>query len=200
MMFTRRFLRSIFKFLAASNWDEDLVQDTVKVFSENVIICQPPKTNLDFQLHFTDVFLEELAKVAGQNLNTDLLQIILGPFIEVLRKCGEARFRDHVVERIFKHLLRQSDPGINWQNEEFQQDDDEEDDDADEDEEEDEEGGDEEEEKLAESDEDEEMIAPEDPRAGGVHAVIPQLAVDYQALSEKMFDVGSEEGLKNKKS
>merc|ERR1711874_186330 len=49
-----------------------------------------------------------------------------------------------------------------------------------------------------ESDENEEMVAPEDPRAGGVHAVIPQLTVDYQGLSEKMFEIGSEEGLKNK--
>merc|ERR1711874_877246 len=49
-----------------------------------------------------------------------------------------------------------------------------------------------------ESDENEEMVAPEDPRAGGVHAVIPQLTVDYQGLSEVMFEVGSSEGLKNK--
>jgi len=196
MMFTRRFLRNSFKLLAASHWDQVLVQDTVQVFSENVILCLPPKTNVDFQLHFTDVFLEELAKVAGQNLNTDLLQIILGPFIEVLRKCVETRFRDHVVERIFKHLLRQSDPGINWQNEEFEQDD--EDENENEMEEEEEGGADEEDENPAESDEDEEMVAPEDPRAGGVHAVIPQLTVDYQGLSEKMFEIGSEEGLKNK--
>ena len=196
MMFTRRFLRHIFKFLAASHWDRGLVQETVKVFSENVILSRPPKTNVDFQLHFTDVFLEELAKVAGQTLNTDLLQIILGPFIEVLRKCSEARFRDHVVERIFKHLLRQSDPGINWQNEEFDQDGEDENE-AEEEEEDAENGSDEDEENPAESDEDEEMVAPEDPRAGGVHAVIPQLTVDYQSLSEKMFEVGSEDGLKN---
>ena len=192
MMFTRRFLRYIFKFLAASNWDEDLLQETVKVFSENVILCLPPKTNIDFQLHFTDVFLEELAKVAGQNLNTGLLQIILGPFIEVLRNCAETRLTDHVVERIFKHLLRQSDPGIDWQNEELQQDG------ETENEEEEESEAAEDEDNPAESDEDEEMVAPEDPRAGGVHAVIPQLTVDYQGLSEKMFEVGSEEGLKNK--
>merc|ERR1719397_2174436 len=49
----------------------------------------------------------------------------------------------------------------------------------------------------AESEEEAELVAPEDPRAGGVHAVIPQLAVDYQCLSVRMFEAGSEEGLKN---
>jgi len=190
MMLTRRFLRSAFKFLSASSWDQSLVEETVSVFRENVILCVPPKTSLDFQLHFIDVFLEELAKVAGQNLETKLLDIFLGPFIEIVRQSDEARLRDHVGERIFRHLLRQSDPGIKWQNEEF------EDDEAESGNEElnGEDAGDDEE---AESEEEAELVAPEDPRAGGVHAVIPQLAVDYQCLSVRMFEAGSEEGLKN---
>merc|ERR1719414_2370548 len=36
----------------------------------------------------------------------------------------------------------------------------------------------------------------DDPRAGGVHSVIPQLNVDYAKISSKMFDLGSEDGLK----
>ena len=36
--------------------------------------------------------------------------------------------------------------------------------------------------KEADSEEEAELVAPEDPRAGGVHAVIPQLAMDYQPL------------------
>ena len=27
----------------------------------------------------------------------------------------ETRLRDHVVQRIFQHLIRQSDPGIQWE-------------------------------------------------------------------------------------
>merc|ERR1711879_1038981 len=52
-------------------------------------------------------------------------------------------------------------------------------------------------------DEEEEVVEKEegvkvadDPRAGGVHSVIPQLSVNYLKLSERMFELGSEEGLK----
>ena len=190
MMFTRRFLRSSFKFLSSNSWDESLVKQTASIFQEDVILCLPPRTSVDFQLHFTDVFLEELAKVAGQNLSTDILDIFLLPFITVVRQCDEKRLRDHVVERIFNHLLRQSDPGIKWQNEEFEQEDEEE-------EELNEENTNEEDDGVESEQEEEEMVAPEDPRAGGVDAVIPQLSVDYLRLSEKMFELGSEEGVKN---
>ena len=197
MMLTRRFLRGSFRFLSARSWEESLVKEAADIFREDVMLCLPPRTSVDFQLHFTDVFLEELAKVAGQNLKTELLDILLTPFVDVVQQCEEERLREHVVERIFKHLIRQSDPGIKWQDEEFEQDsgneeDVDEEDGSDDDEEEGDKGdGD------GDSGEGDELVAPDDPRAGGVHAVIPQLAVDYQRISEMMFKVGSDEGIKS---
>ena len=111
MMFTRRFLRSSFKFLADNDWDEDLTKQLVEILKNDLVLSPDSKTNIGFRLHVTDVYLEELAKVAHDQLNTDILEMIIDPFFEAIKNSQEDRFRDHVVERIFKHLLRQSDPG-----------------------------------------------------------------------------------------
>ena len=112
MMFTRRFLRSSFKFLADKDWDEDLTKQLVDIIKNDLVLSSESKTNIGFRLHVTDVYLEELAKVAQDKLSTDVLEMIIDPFLEAIKVSQEDRFRNHVVERIFKHLLRQSDPGI----------------------------------------------------------------------------------------
>merc|ERR1712241_1625423 len=193
MMFTRRFLRSVFRFVAKSDWDRECLQSIVDIFEKNLILCSLSKASIGFKLHVTDVFLEELAKAAEEKLSTDNLEIILEPFLKAVKTSDEARYRDHVVERIFRHLLRQSDPGIKWQDEEFAGEDEE---DADDDDELDNEKMEGEDESDVEEEGDSSVELGEDPRAGGVHSVIPQLAVDYAKLSEKMFSLGSEEGLK----
>ena len=195
MMFTRRFLRSVFRFVAKSDWDRECLQSIVDIFEKNLILCSLSKANIGFKLHVTDVFLEELAKAAEEKLSTDNLEIILEPFLKAVKTSDEARYRDHVVERIFRHLLRQSDPGIKWQDEEFAGED-EEDEEDDEDELDNDEKMEGEDGSDVEEGGDSSVKLGEDPRAGGVHSVIPQLAVDYAKLSEKMFSLGSEEGLK----
>ena len=44
--------------------------------------------------------------------------------------------------------------------------------------------------------EEDEVKVGDDPRAGSIHSVIPQLSVNYMKLSEKMLELGSAEGLK----
>ena len=111
MMFTRRFLRSSFKLLADNDWDKDLTKNLVDIIGNDLVLSSDSKTNIGFRLHVTDVFLEELAKVAQEKLDTDILEMFLEPFLQAVKLSQEDRYRDHVVERIFKHLLRQSDPG-----------------------------------------------------------------------------------------
>merc|ERR1719422_1138774 len=202
MMFTRRFLRSIFKFISKYDWQDDLLREVTDLFEKDVILSPQSKCNIGFKLHVTDVFLEELAKVANEQLASEKLELILKPFLVAVKTCDEDRYRKHVVERIFKHLLRQSDPGIKWQDEEFEDDEEDEEDEENGDENsEDEEDGENKEndqdgnESGAEDKDDEPKLA-EDPRAGGVHSVIPQLQVNYSKMSEAMFELGSEAGLK----
>ena len=202
MMFTRRFLRSSFRLLANNDWNKETVEKLVEIFSSHLILCPQSKAPMEFKLHFTDVFLEELAKVAKEKLATDMLELFLDPFLEAIKTCDEDRYRDHVVERVFKHLLRQSDPGLRWQDGDDEDDDEEEQKDVEDEEEKDdeEEGDDGEDQEYMEVDDDEEGESnlADDPRAGGVHSVIPQLKVDYNSLSEKMFKFGSTEKLSQK--
>ena len=82
---------------------------------------QSGPSSLGFQLHFADVFLEELAKVIGQEEEEEdddslpldeTIRSFLRPFTAVLREARDARLRGHVEERVFHHLMRQSDVGI----------------------------------------------------------------------------------------
>merc|ERR1740137_42158 len=60
MMLTRRFLRQAFNFLSKDNWEK--VNNMIDIFSSSVI--SNPTATLGFRLHFTDVYLEEVAKAA----------------------------------------------------------------------------------------------------------------------------------------
>ena len=76
MMLTRRYLRQIFTYLAKSNWEE--VKKITEIFSSSVI--SNPKATLGFRLHFTDVYLEEVAKAGGEEMNSDILLNLIGNY------------------------------------------------------------------------------------------------------------------------
>merc|ERR1719334_1306083 len=116
MMFVRRFLRHVFKLIASKSWEEELVKSAADIFRKTVILSpESDKSSLGFQLHFTDVFLEELAKVGGENLSSSVVETFIQPWIELVTNSKDKRLREHAEERIFNHLLRQSDPGIDYQ-------------------------------------------------------------------------------------
>jgi len=185
MMMTRRFLRQVFKFNSKHKWNQDVTTCIRDVLADNLLLREISETSLGFQMHVTDLFLEELAKVGGEDLEEDVILCYLQPFLQIVQKRKEPRLRSHVVERVFHYLLRQSDPGIEWEmekeveslgnivvaeNEEFNED-----------------GVDEEDIEADIADK------VEDPRAGRVDVELPQLKIDYQALSERLFELGSDE-------
>ena len=96
MMFTRRFLRSIFKFVAKHDWQDDLILEVTDLFEKDVVLCPQSKCNIGFKLHVTDVFLEELAKVANEHLATDKLELILKPFLLAVKTCDEDRTTNNI--------------------------------------------------------------------------------------------------------
>ena len=207
MMFLRRFLRQIFNFLAKTQWERIPAIQTV--FTQAVISNKDAA--LGFRLHFTDVFLEELAKIGGENLKSEVILALVEPFAnELVQQNGDERLSRHIVERIFQHLMRQSDVGI--ASEEVLDGDD------DDEEENDEEAsgnnlknfnflifntepfflGDDNGTKETDdgSESDEEMLVEEslkDPRAGNVSVTLPQLKPDFTKLSDLLFKIGSDQ-------
>ena len=194
MMFVRRFLRHSIRLVAKAEWEDVLLEAFIDVIKKEVVLTDPANASLGFQLHFTDVFLEEVAKVGGESLPAKVVGKLVQPWVELVATSTDLRLIEHSEERIFNHLLRQSDPGIKYQMEEDGL------------EEEGEEGakkngaenghenGD------AESDDEEENIeaerGAEDPRAGRVSVVIPQVAVDYLGIADNLFELGSKEGMR----
>ena len=205
MMFVRRFLRHSLKLVANTEWEEVLLEAFVEVVRKEVVLTDPANASLGFQLHFTDVFLEEVAKVGGEGLPAKVVGKLVQPWVELVATSTDLRLIEHTEERIFNHLLRQSDPGIKYQMEE--------------------DGLEEEDEEVSEangaengssenghknghtngdgaSDEEEEEEdnddegGAEDPRAGRVSVVIPQVAVDYVGIADNLFQLGSKENMR----
>lgn len=65
-----------------------------------------------FQLHIVDLYLEEVAKVSKGELTHKTLSSLLTPFMEKLKGTVDQRLETHIEERVFNHLMRQSDLGI----------------------------------------------------------------------------------------
>ena len=74
MMLTRRFLRQAFNFLSKDNWEK--VNNMTEIFSSSVI--SNPTATLGFRLHFTDVYLEEVAKAGGEEFSGDIILSLIG--------------------------------------------------------------------------------------------------------------------------
>ena len=109
MMFLRRFLRQIFNFLAKTQWNR--VPEVQQVFGQAVVSNKDAA--LGFRLHFTDVFLEELAKIGGEKLQSEVILALIEPFAnELATQNADERLCKHIIERIFQYLMRQSDIGI----------------------------------------------------------------------------------------
>merc|ERR1712141_433266 len=148
-------------------------------------------TALGFQLHFTDVYLEELAKASEISktkseksiLSNDAIQAFLMPIVDELACGQEERLLSHIEIRIFDHLVRQSDVAT-----EYEQD---EEDDV-EAEIEQEKGDLVESSKTLDDDGDGDFsIEDVDPRAGKGDVTLPHISVDYKNISKILLEAGS---------
>merc|ERR1712025_158757 len=63
----------------------------------------------------TDIYLEELAKIGGDNLDSKIILELIEPFSQEISEGLDDRLTKHIVERIYYHLMRQSDLGIAYE-------------------------------------------------------------------------------------
>merc|ERR1719319_1679571 len=187
MMFVRRFVRHTLRLLAARGWEAGLLASLTDILREHVVLTSPAKAALGFQLHFTDIFLEELAKAGGEGLGEEVVEALVQPWLELVATTADARLRQHAEERIFNHLVRQSAPGIRYQMEEDGMAEEEEGEDNGADDDSEEEG------EVEEGEEESAEKGAEDPRAGRGDVVIPQISVNYARLGEAVFARGAGE-------
>jgi len=200
----RRFVRKIFKYNKAKNWDKNIARDLAKHFRTKCFTSSNIANGIGFQLQVIDVYMEELAKVGGEEVSQEIIEIYLEPAFKVIWKGQDFRLVEAAKVRIFEYLMRQSDCGIRFEAEKearhiinhskekvvdiIKEEDLEKD-----------EGIDLDVCDKMETDNFVNVETPaEDPRGGNVSVEIPQLQLDYNRLADKCFEHGS--GIKTSES
>merc|ERR1712130_1052767 len=75
------------------------------VVRKEVVLTDPANASLGFQLHFTDVFLEEVAKVGGEDLPAKVVGKLVQPWVELVATSTDLRLIEHTVENQLGHDL-----------------------------------------------------------------------------------------------
>lgn len=108
MMLVRRVTREMFVELQTNDWDADLLNKFAAQLKETVLCNLAPR---GLFMHFTEIYLEEVAKVSGGNIDTAAVTRILDPYILYLATQPDYKLVRHVLRHIFNHLLFQSEMG-----------------------------------------------------------------------------------------
>ncbi|XP_020299464.1 ribosomal RNA processing protein 1 homolog isoform X1 [Pseudomyrmex gracilis] len=110
-MLVRRIVRQTFVVCKNKLWDMEWVMEISLIFEELLL---HPKTPVGYNLHLTDVYLEELAKVSDGNLPEDAVYEFVKPFILYLVTSNDERQIKNITQCIFRYLIFQSDVGLNY--------------------------------------------------------------------------------------
>lgn len=101
-MLVRRFLRQCLVLSKKHNWNQKL-PDEISLFINTSSLPQ----GLFF--HFCDIFIEEICKVAGDDLSDDILVPFLKPFFKKLAETKNQHVASYMKESIVKHFIDLTD-------------------------------------------------------------------------------------------
>lgn len=200
MMLVRRCARQMLVLVHQHSWPLELVELLNSQLSQSVLRSS---ASIGFFMHFTELWLEEVAKVTQGELPVEAVTCLLQPFGAYLGRPRDAKLCRHVVKHVFNYLLFQSEMGREYQDrfeawksvgfagntieamERAEEDEEDDEDNAeiaedDEDEENDEDEDDEEVDESAE--ENGEQVQHLDPRAGRVDVIMPEIKFDAQQI------------------
>lgn len=112
MMLVRRVTREMFVELKDNDWNADLLNKFAGQLKSTVLDSAAPR---GLFMHFTEIYLEELAKVSGGQIETGTVTQILDPYIFYLATQPDYKLVRHVLRHVFNHLLFQSELGREYQ-------------------------------------------------------------------------------------
>ncbi|GJQ85946.1 Nnp-1 [Trypoxylus dichotomus] len=114
LMLVRRLLRQGFVILKKNEWNLKIIKDFNNILSATILnVANPPPSG--FVMHFTEVYLEELAKISEGKLRPNLLTEFVSPFIKQLALLDDCRQIKCIEKSIFHHLMEQSDLGLEYE-------------------------------------------------------------------------------------
>lgn len=113
MMLVRRVLRQILFKLAADGWSNECIEDFGKCLG--CTIYDEQKSPIGLIMHFNDIYLEEIAKVSEESLESETVHGLIEPCIIFFAKSKDLRLIKHTKRNIFYKLLMQSELGQKYQ-------------------------------------------------------------------------------------
>ncbi|XP_037049096.1 ribosomal RNA processing protein 1 homolog isoform X2 [Bradysia coprophila] len=108
MMLVRRVTRQIFVVLHGHKWDKKLIKQLNEHVEKSIL---DKSTSIGFLMHFTEIFLDELAKVSVGKISRSKVTLLLQPFAMCVATQRDPKIVAHTIKHIFDGLLYQSDLG-----------------------------------------------------------------------------------------
>ncbi|XP_013390191.1 ribosomal RNA processing protein 1 homolog A isoform X3 [Lingula anatina] len=111
MMLIRRVIHQCLLMLKIKKWKVTLVKQFLSILEKYVISDSDNAGPDGLKFHLADIYLDELSSVGIDSLKPDVLQIFLEPYCTMMTRCQNKHLVSHVVNRIFKNIIDQSDVG-----------------------------------------------------------------------------------------
>ncbi|KAJ1527477.1 hypothetical protein ONE63_007450 [Megalurothrips usitatus] len=112
LMLVRRFLRQCLVFVQQKEWDLEIAEQVSLAFQSTVLPNHAVKADIPppsgLVMHFSDIFLEELAKVSKGDIDEKIFLCFLTPFTLHLVTVKDARLRRHIQDSVFYRLINQT--------------------------------------------------------------------------------------------
>lgn len=122
MMLVRRVARQMLVRLHATGWSVELLQQlnaqltTTVLRNSSVGSCIGGSGSaVGFFMHFTELWLEEVAKVSDGEVAAEAVTELLRPFGAYLARSRDGKLCKHVCKHVFNYLLFQSELGREYQ-------------------------------------------------------------------------------------
>lgn len=110
-MLVRRIIRQTFKKCKERSWNIEWIKGISEILEKLLV---DPKICLGFNMHLTEVFLEELSKISDGAISEDIVTELIKPFILYFIIMDDERQIKHVMRHIFRYLIIQSDIGMDY--------------------------------------------------------------------------------------
>ncbi|PBC31335.1 ribosomal RNA processing protein 1 homolog [Apis cerana] len=110
-MLVRRIIRQTFQKCKENLWNIEWIKGFSEILEKLLVdpqICQ------GFNMHITEIFLEELSKISNGNIPEDVVTELIKPFISYFIPMDDERQIRHIMRHIFRYLIFQSDIGIDY--------------------------------------------------------------------------------------
>ncbi|KAF7266491.1 hypothetical protein GWI33_020174 [Rhynchophorus ferrugineus] len=114
MMFVRRFLRQALVTIKKNNFKKNY-NEMFALILQSTVLSTTKAPPLGLFMHFTEIYLEELAKVADGKLQTLRTIDFIKPYIEKLAFAEDQRVIDWINKFIFNYLMKQHKLGLEYE-------------------------------------------------------------------------------------